>query len=70
MAGLAEHRRVPGGLAAERVRGGLVRVVGLDLDDPAADAADEQGHADELGGDLEHGVREELSGESHGRRSG
>jgi hypothetical protein len=31
---------------------GLVLVVRFDLDDPAADAVDEQGHADQVGCDL------------------
>jgi hypothetical protein len=41
-AGRAEHRRVPRGPAAEAVRGGILVVVRLDLDDRPADAVAEQ----------------------------
>ena len=59
VAGRAEHRRVARGLSAVAVRGGILVVVGLDLDDAPADAVDEQRRADELGRDLVHAAREE-----------
>ena len=58
-AGRAEHRRVPLRAAAEAVRGGIVAVVRLHLDDPAADAVDVELGADELRRDLVHAAREE-----------
>ena len=61
--GRAEHRRVALGPAAEAVRGGILVVVRLDLDDHAADAVDEQRGADQLGRDVVHRAREELTRE-------
>ena len=40
---------------------GILVVVCLDLDDAAADATEEQGHADQVGRDLVDAAREELS---------
>ena len=50
--GRAEHRRIALGAAAVAVRGRILLVVGLDLDDHAADTVDVELGADELGGDL------------------
>ena len=49
--------------AAEAVRGRVVRVVGLDLDDHAADAVDDELGPDQLGRDLVHGPVEEVGPE-------
>ena len=57
-------RRAP---VAEAVRGGILVVVGLDLDDHAADAVDEQLGADQLGRDLVRATREVQR--SHGCRT-
>jgi hypothetical protein len=46
-----EHRRVAGGGAVEGVRGGILVVVGLGLDDPSADAVQRQRPADQVAGD-------------------
>ncbi len=62
----AEHGGVAGGRAAERVRGGVLPVVGLDLDDPPAHSVHEQRHADQLGRDVVHAAGEELRPELHG----
>ena len=49
---------------------GILLVVRLDLDDRAADAVDEERHADEVGRDLVHRPGEEVTRERvHGRRS-
>ena len=55
----AEHDRVPRRLPAEAVTRGILLVVGLDLDDPAADAVDEERHADQVGRDLVNGAGKE-----------
>jgi hypothetical protein len=52
-AGWTEHRRVAQGGAAEAVRGRVLAVVGLGLDDAAADAVDQQQRADQRTGDLQ-----------------
>ena len=65
----AEHDRVPGRLPAEAVARGILLVVGLDLDDPPADAVDEQRDADQVGRDLVDGAGEESARETRaGRR--
>jgi hypothetical protein len=46
------------------VRGRVLGVVGLDLDDPAADAVEEQRDADQLWGDLVDAAREEVRAEA------
>ena len=48
----AEHHGVARGRPAEAVRGRIGVVIGLDLDDPAADAVDQQRRADQVGRDL------------------
>jgi hypothetical protein len=55
-----EHGRVPSRAAAEAVRGRVVGVVGLHLDDPAADAVDEERDADQVGRDLVDAAGEEV----------
>ena len=62
--GRSEHRRVARRAAAEAVRGGILGVVRLDLDDPAADAVDEERDADQLGRDLVDAAGEELDARS------
>ena len=52
--GRAEHRLVPRRTPAEAVRGGVLLVVGLDLDDDTADAVHEERRPDELGCHLVH----------------
>jgi hypothetical protein len=68
-AGRAEHRCVAGGAAAKAVARWILLVVGLDLDDPAPRAVDEQYRADQVGRHLVDAAGEELSRE-HARRSG
>ncbi len=58
-AGRAEHRGVSRRLPAVAVSGRVLVVVGLDLDDPAADAVDEQCRADELRRHVVHAAGEE-----------
>src|SRR5438874_2972588 len=60
VAGWAEHRSVPGGAAAVAVRGRVLMVVGLELDDLAADPVEEEGRADQLLCNLMHRTREEI----------
>jgi hypothetical protein len=48
---------------------GILVVVRLDLHDPAADAVDEQGDADQVGRDVVDAAREELTPE-RARRNG
>ena len=66
----AEHRgvalRPPSVAVARRV----LLVVGLDLDDPTADAVDQQGCGDQRERDLVHAPGEEVRPEKRGRRSG
>ena len=69
VAGRAEHRGVPCGRPAVAVRGGILVVVGLDLDDLAADSVDEQRRADELGRDVVHAAGEERAAELHAARA-
>ncbi|TMK35126.1 MAG: hypothetical protein E6G64_00410, partial [Actinobacteria bacterium] len=58
----SEHRRIAGrSPSPETVARGILVVVCLDLDDAAADATEEQGHADQVGRDLVDAAREELS---------
>ena len=59
----AEHDGVPRRPAAEGVAGRVGRIVGLDLDDRAADPVDEQRDADQVGRDLVDAAREEGRGE-------
>ncbi len=47
-----EHHGIALGLAAEAVRRRIGVVIGLDLDDPAADAVDQQRRPDQIGRDL------------------
>src|SRR5690606_31632166 len=54
-----EHRRVARRGAVEAVRSRIGLVIGLHLDQRAADAIDQQGHADEIGGDFGGGAGEE-----------
>ena len=56
----AEHDGVPRCRAAEGVAGRVGRIVGLDLDDRAADPVDEQRDADQVGRDLVDAAREEV----------
>ena len=60
-----EHRRVPRRATAEAVRGRVVVVVGLDLDDRTADPVDEQRDPDQLRSDVVHAAREEVAAELH-----
>ena len=58
----SEHRRIAGrSPALVAVARGILVVVCLDLDDPAADTAEEQRHADQVGRDLMDAAREEFS---------
>jgi hypothetical protein len=52
MARRSEHHGGAGGDAAEGVRGRVCVVIGLDLDDDAACAAEQEGCADQFGRDL------------------
>ncbi|CAN7697332.1 hypothetical protein LJR290_005707 [Variovorax sp. LjRoot290] len=63
-----EHRGVALGRAAEAVRGRVVAIVGLGLDDAAADAVDQQRDADQQARDLMRG-RGEVDGGSRGKRA-
>jgi hypothetical protein len=68
----AEHRGVALGPATVPVRGRILVVVGLDLDDRASDAVDEERDTDELRRDVVNRAREEVPGEPHsscGRRA-
>ena len=58
VAGRAEHHGVALGSAVIGVRRRVGVVIGLELDDDAADATDEQRRTDELGRDLVHGAVE------------
>src|SRR5438105_4915116 len=58
--GEAEHRRVARRPAAEAVARRILVVVRLDLDDRAADSADEERDAEEVGRDLLHRAGEEV----------
>jgi hypothetical protein len=51
------------------VRGGVLVVVGLDLDDLAADSVDEQRRADDLGSDVVHASCEARAAELHAARA-
>src|SRR5262249_49275983 len=62
-AGWTEHDRVARGLPVERVRRGIGVVIGLDLDDDAADALEQQRRADEIGRHLVHAAGKEFSAE-------
>ncbi len=55
-----EHRGVPRCAAVERMARRIVRRVRLHLDNDAADPADEQGRADEIGSDLVDAPSEEV----------
>ena len=56
-----EHRGVALGPASVAVRGGILVVVGLELDDRAPDAVDQERGADQLLGDLVHVTSEEIT---------
>src|SRR5947209_6761361 len=60
------HARSP---AAKRVRRRIGMVIGLDLDDHAADAIEDEGSADELGCDRMYAAREETAAEQAGHRA-
>src|SRR5215468_4376344 len=66
VAGRTEHHGVALGLPAERMRGRIGVVVGLELDDDAADALEQQRRADEIGGDRVHAARKETSAKQLG----
>ena len=68
VAGRTEHHAVALGLPAERMRGRIGVVVGLDLDDDAADALEQERRADEIGGDRVHAAGKETSAEQLGHR--
>ena len=59
VAGRAEHHGVARGRAAEAVRRRIGVVIGLDLDDQAAHAVEQQRRADQVGRDLVHAAGEE-----------
>ena len=63
-AGRAEHHGVALGSAPEAVRRRVGVVIGLDLDDQAADVVDEQRGPDQFGGDLVDAAGEERAAES------
>ena len=63
MAGRAEHHGVARRAPAETVRGGVLMVVGLDLDDPAADAVDEEFRPDQIRRNVVHASRKEGAAE-------
>src|SRR6266404_1796793 len=63
-----EHHAVALGAAAERMRGRIGVMVGLDLDDDAADALEQQRRADEIGSDRVHAAGKETSAEQLGHR--
>src|SRR4029077_655837 len=71
-AGRAEHHAVAGRRPAIGMGGRVGVMIGLDLHDGAADAAKEQGGADQVGRDLVHAAAEEgtLEGFSEARRGG
>ena len=69
--GRAEHRRIARPWATMAVRGGIVDVVGLGLDDAATDAVDQQQHADQPPCHIQRGIVEIQRGDAaHGCRSG
>ena len=63
MPGRAEHRCVARGPSAVAVRGGILVVVGLDLDDRSSHAVHDQRDADQVGRDVVYGAREEVTAE-------
>ena len=67
VAGCAEHHRVPRCLPTEAVARGILLVVRLDLDDPPADAVDEERHADQVGSDLVDGASKESARKTRAR---
>jgi hypothetical protein len=69
IAGRPEHDGVPRGRTAKTVRGRIGVVVGLDLDDPAADAVAVQRGADQVGRHLMHAAAEEGFGQVFGHAS-
>ena len=66
MARRAEHGRVAAGAAAVAVGGRVLVVVGLDLDDLAADSVDQECGTDQLGRDLVDVPVEELGTDQFG----
>ena len=66
----AEHHEVARRRPAERMRGRLGVMIGLDLDDDAADAVDQQRRADQVGRDLMHTAGKERAFERLARIGG
>ena len=60
VAGRPEHRRVARGPSTKAVRGRILVIVRLDLDDHASDAVEEQRRADQLRSDVVHRAGEEV----------
>src|SRR5262245_15778999 len=58
-----EHHAVAFGAAAKGMRGRVGMVIGLELDDDAADALEQQRRSDEIGGDRVHAAGKETSAE-------
>ena len=58
-AGRAEHHFVARRRPTERMRGRIGVMIGLDLDDDAADTVYQQRRADQIGGDLVHAAGKE-----------
>ena len=69
VAGRPEHHRVALGLPAEAVRRRVGVVIGLDLDDPAADTVNQQRRPDQVGRHLMDGAVKEASLEPGQRRA-
>ena len=65
VAGRAEHDRVARRRAAVRVARRVVAAVGLDLDQAAADAAEQKEATDKIGCDFKHRAREEGARQRH-----
>ena len=63
IAGRAEHDGIARGRPAKRVRRRIGVVIGLDLDDDAADAIEQERRTDQLGRDRVHAAGEEGSAE-------
>ncbi len=66
VAGRAEHRGIACRAPAKTVRGGILVVIGFDLDDPSADAVDEQFRPDQIRGDVMDASREKSAAEERG----
>ena len=61
VSGRPEHHRIALGRPAKAVRRRIGVVIGLDLDDHAADALEQERRAHELGRDLVHAAGEEVA---------